>query len=44
MKMKNLGFAPISQKNGIFQFPEKPVDPNAQKGMGMGGGFPPSFR
>lgn len=46
MTMKNLGFPPKSQKNGVFQFPEKPVDPNAMGGMrgGMGGMMPPSFR
>ena len=43
--MKNLGFAPISQKDGVFQFPEKPQDPNAGMGGGMGmGGMMPSFR
>ena len=42
--MNGLGFKPISQKDGVFQFPEKPVDPNAQAGgMGMGG-MMPSFR
>ena len=45
MTMKNLGFPPKSQKNGVFQFPEKPVDPNAGMGGGMfGGGMPSSFR
>lgn len=44
-KMKNLGFPPTSQKDGVFQFPEKPINPNAGMGMGMmGGGMPPSFR
>ena len=43
MTMKNLGFPPKSQKNGVFQFPEKPETP-AGMGGGMGGGFPPSFR
>ena len=43
MTMKNLGFPPKSQKNGVFQFPEKPESP-AGMGGGMGGGFPPSFR
>lgn len=47
MKMKNLGFPPKSQKDGVFQFPERPIDPNAGMGGGGmmgGGGFPPSFR
>ena len=43
--MKNLGFPPTSQKDGIFQFPEKPVNPNSGGMNGMAGGImPPSFR
>lgn len=49
LSMKNLGFPPLSQKNGKFEFPEFPNNPN-QNPMGgmmggmMGGGLPPSFR